>query len=119
MIDGESARIIEQSKSGLYNPKFKDLGQYGVQGTLMNLFIPDNNLNEWHMYFYRKSNFDPVLKSEKLRNIDIQKDNIKGQNPVIGIQKPQKYCLLGNDGFMTTNKSNLSSGETNNSCNQK
>ena len=115
----EEYENIEQSKAGLYNPKFKDLGQYGIQGTLMNLFIPDNNLNEWYTYFYRKSNFDPVLKSEKLRNIDIQKDNTKGQNPVIGIQKPQKYCLLGNDGFMTSNKSNLSSGETNNSCNDK
>ena len=31
----------EQSKAGLFNPRFRDVAQYGVQGTLMNLFIPD------------------------------------------------------------------------------
>lgn len=110
---------VEQSKAGLFNPRFKDLGQYGIQGTLMNLFIPDNNLNDWYLYFNNKSNFDPVLKSEKLRDIDIQKDDEKGQNPVVGIKPSQKYCLMGNNEFMTTNKSNLSTGETNNSCQSK
>ena len=109
----------EQAKAGLFNPKFKDCAQYGIQGTLMHLYLPDNNLNEWYMYFLNKSNFDPVLKAESLRNIEIEKDDTKGQNPVIGIQKPQKYCLMGNSDYMTTNKSNLSTGDTNNSCQTK
>ena len=36
----------EQSKAGLFNPRFQDLAQYGVQGTLMYLFTPDNNLKD-------------------------------------------------------------------------
>ena len=109
----------EQAKAGLFNPKFKDCAQYGIQGTLMHLYLPDNNLNEWYMYFLNKSNFDPVLKAESLRNIEIEKDDTKGQNPVIGIQKQQKYCLMGNSDYMTTSKSNLSTGDSNNSCQVK
>lgn len=109
----------EQAKAGLFNPRFKDIAQYGIQGTLMHLYLPDNNLNEWYMYFLNKSNFDPVLKAESLRNINIEKDETIGQNPVIGIQKQQKYCLMGNSDYMATNKSNLSTGDTNNSCQAK
>ena len=105
----------DQPKSGLFNPSFQDVAQYGVQGTLMYLFLPDENLNKWHLYFKNKSNYDPVLKDESLRNIQGQIFEPKAQNPVTAMQKPQKYCVVPN-GLLTTNKSNLSGGNTNVSC---
>ena len=51
----------EQSKAGLFNPRFQDLAQYGVQGTLMYLFTPDNNLKDWFLFFKNKSNFDLIM----------------------------------------------------------
>jgi hypothetical protein len=104
-----------QPKAGLFNPNFQDVAQYGVQGTLMYLFIPDANLNKWHLYFKNKSNYDPILKDETLRSIQGKQFEVKAQNPVSGIQAPQKYCVAPN-GLVSTNKSNLSDGNTNNSC---
>ncbi len=109
----------EQSKAGLFNPRFRDVAQYGVQGTLMNLFIPDKNFKEWENYFLNKSNYDPVLKSESLRNTHIHDEEIKGADPMIGIQKDQKYCLMGNSDYMATNTGNMSTSNTNNSCDAK
>jgi len=104
-----------QPKAGLFNPNFQDVAQYGVQGTLMYLFIPDSNLNKWHLYFKNKSNYDPILKDETLRSIEGEEFEVKKQNPVTGIQAPQKYCVAPN-GLVSTNKSNLSGGNSNNSC---
>ncbi len=104
-----------ENKSGLYNPNFQDLGQYGIQGTLMYLFVPDNNLNKWYMYFKSKNNLYPVLKDESLRALDPESPNIKQQNPILGLQQPQKYCII--PGFMETEKSNITVGNSNNSCN--
>ncbi len=103
-----------ENKSGLYNPNFQDLGQYGIQGSLMYLFVPDNNLNRWYMYFKSKNNLYPVLKDESLRALDPPQNQIKEQNPILGLQQPQKYCII--PGFMETQKSNITVGDTNNSC---
>ncbi len=103
-----------ENKSGLYNPNFQDLGQYGIQGTLMYLFVPDNNLNKWYMYFKSKNNLYPVLKDESLRALDPESPDIKQQNPIMGLQQPQKYCII--PGFMDTQKSNITVGDSNNSC---
>ena len=103
-----------QSKAGLFNPSFQDCAQYGIQSTLMYLFVPDNNLNKWNLFFKNKNNLDPVLKEESLRLINIKKEEIKEQNPVIGLQKSQKYCVV--NGLISTQKSNLSQNVTNSSC---
>jgi hypothetical protein len=103
-----------QSKAGLFNPSFQDCAQYGIQSTLMYLFVPDDNLNKWNLFFKNKNNLDPVLKEESLRLINIKKEEIKEQNPVIGLQKSQKYCVV--NGLISTQKSNLSQNVTNSSC---
>ena len=103
-----------QDKYGMYNPSFQDCAQYGIQGTLMNLFIPDDNLNKWYMFFKNTNNMNPVLKDESLRLVQSKKKEIIKQNPVLGFQKSQKYCLGPG---METNKSNISGNLTNNSCN--
>ena len=46
----------EQAKSGLYNPKFQDIAQYGAQSTLMYLYLTDPNLNKWYLYFQKNHN---------------------------------------------------------------
>ena len=102
-----------QDKYGMYNPSFQYCAQYGIQGTLMNLFIPDDNLNKWYMFFKNTNNMNPVLKDESLRLVQSQKKEIIKQNPVLGFQAPQKYCLGQG---METNKSNISGNLTNNSC---
>jgi hypothetical protein len=103
-----------QEKDGMFNPSFQDCATYGIQATLMYLFIPDDNLNKWYMFFKNKNNMNPVLKEESLRLvIQIQKEIVQ-QNPVLGFQKSQKYCLGPG---MVTNKSNISDNPTNNSCN--
>ena len=102
-----------QSKAGLFNPSFQDCAKYGIQGTLMYVFIPDDNLNKWNLFFKNKNNLDPVLKEESLRNIKIQNNQNTELNPVIGLQKPQKYCLAPS---MSTEKSNLSNTVVNSSC---
>jgi hypothetical protein len=104
-----------QAKAGLFNPSFQDCAQYGIQSSLMYLFLPDDNLNKWYQFFKNKNNFDPVLKDEILRFIETPPFEPVKQNPILGLQKPQKYCLI--PGLMETNKSNLSDKSTNNSCN--
>ena len=66
------------------------------------------------MFFKNKNNMNPVLKDESLRLVKQKTKEIKQQNPVLGFQKPQKYCLI--PGLMETNKSNISGNPTNNSC---
>jgi hypothetical protein len=105
----------EQVKSGLFNPNFQDCAQYGIQGTLMYLFIPDQNLQNWNLFFKTKNNLNPVLKDESLRFTIKNKNEIIPQNPVIGLQTPQKYCVI--PGMITTYKSNISANSSNNSCN--
>ena len=103
-----------QEKDGMFNPSFQDCAQYGIQSTLMYLFIPDDNLNKWYMFFKNKNNMNPVLKDESLRLVIQTQKEIVQQNPVLGFQAPQKYCLGPG---MVTNKSNISGNPTNNSCN--
>lgn len=103
-----------QEKAGLYNPSFQDCAQYGIQGTLMYLFIPDENLNKWNLFFKNTNNYNPVLKDELLRYLGEKKIEIKPQPKVLGLQKPQKVCL-GVAG-MTTEASNFSDSSTNPSC---
>ena len=98
----------------MFNPSFQDCAQYGIQSTLMYLFIPDDNLNKWYMFFKNKNNMNPVLKDESLRLVIQTQKEIVQQNPVLGFQAPQKYCLGPG---MVTNKSNISGNPTNNSCN--
>jgi hypothetical protein len=103
-----------QDKQGLYNPSFQDCAQYGIQGTLMYLFIPDDNFNKWNLFFKNKNNLNPVLKDESLRYVIKTVAEIAPQNPVVGLQKPQKYCLI--PGMMSTEKSNISGDVANSSC---
>ena len=104
-----------ERKSGLYNPLFQDCAQYGVQGTLMYIFLPDDNLNKWNAFFKNKNNLNPVLKDESLRHIEIINPPPVEQNPVVGLQQPQTYTLI--PGMLTTEKSNLSVNVTNKSNN--
>jgi len=103
-----------QAKAGLFNPSFQDCAQYGIQSALMYLFLPDDNLNKWY-YFFNKNNFYPVLKDEILRFIETPPFEPVKQKPILGLQKPQKYCVV--PGLISTNKGNLSGSLTNNSCN--
>lgn len=100
-----------QRKSGLYNASFQDCAQYGIQGTLMYMFLPDDNLNKWNAFFKNKNNLNPVLKHESLRYIINTNITQVKQNPIIGLQTPQKYTLI--PGLLTTEKSNLSDSVTN------
>lgn len=106
--------VLSEEKSGVFNPSFQDCAQYGIQGTLMYLFMPDDNLNKWFLYFKNKNNMRPILKDEKLRTTKPKAKEVIKQNPVLGFQKPQKYCLI--PGFMETNKSNITGELTNNTC---
>jgi hypothetical protein len=103
-----------QSKAGLFNPSFQDCAQYGIQSTLMYLFVPDDNLNKWNLFFKNKNNLDPVLKDESLRLVNKKQQEIEDQNPLVGLQTPQKYCVV--NGLISTQKSNLSQNVTNSSC---
>lgn len=103
-----------QAKAGLFNPSFQDVAQYGIQITLMYIFVPDDNLNKWVKFFKNKNNLNPVLKDELLRSVNVQQQQIQSQNPVVGLQNPQKYCVV--PGLISTNKSNLSDKNTNVSC---
>jgi hypothetical protein len=104
-----------QAKAGVFNPSFQDCAQYGIQGTLMYVFTPDDNLNKWVQFFKNKNDLNPVLKDELLRSVSVQQEPIQQQNPVVGLQNPQKYCVV--PGLISTKKSNLSSKSTNVSCN--
>ena len=103
-----------QDKAGMYNPSFQDCAQYGIQSTLMYVFLPDDNLNKWVSFFTNKNNSYPVLKDQSLRLVNIAQPVINQQNPVIGLQTPQKYCVV--PGLISTQKSNLSASQTNSSC---
>jgi hypothetical protein len=113
-LPDETNKNNNQPKAGMYNPSFQDCAQYGIQGTLMYIFLPDDNLNKWVSFFKNKNNFDPVLKDEILRLVNQPKPVVTEQNPVVGLQKPQKYCMI--PGMMETNKSNLSTTNSNNTC---
>lgn len=110
----KSQKNTNQPKAGLFNPSFQDCAQYGIQGTLMYLFLPDDNLNKWNSFFANKNNLNPVLKDELLRSVQKKTKEIKEQNPVIGLQKSQKYCVI--PGMISTEKSNLSGDAANSSC---
>ena len=112
----ESYFTKNQPKSGLFNPKFQDAAQYGIQGTMMYLFLPDDNFNLWYEYFKNKSNFDPILKDQSLRYVMSKQTETENVNPTTGLQTPQKYCVAPN-GFMDTSLGNLSEGNNNVSCN--
>ena len=103
-----------QAKAGLFNPSFQDCAQYGIQSTLMYVFVPDDNLRKWNAFFKNKNNLNPVLKDQLLRSLTSDKITVQSQNPVVGLQKPQKYCVV--PGLISTEKSNLSGGVSNNSC---
>lgn len=103
-----------QDKAGMYNPSFQDCAQYGIQATLMYVFLPDDNLNKWVSFFKNRNNSYPVLKDQSLRLVNIAQPVINQQNPVIGLQTPQKYCVV--PGLISTQKSNLSASQTNSSC---
>ena len=113
-IPNSAYKNNNQNKAGLYNPSFQDCAQYGIQGTLMYVFLPDDNLNKWNAFFKNKNNLNPVLKDESLRLINNAKVEIQKQNPVIGLQKPQKYCVV--PGLISTEKSNLSGDTANSTC---
>jgi hypothetical protein len=103
-----------QAKAGLFNPSFQDCAQYGIQSTLMYVFTPDDNLNKWVQFFKNKNDLNPVLKDELLRSVNVQQEQIQQQNPVAGLQNPQKYCVV--PGLISTQKSNLSDKSVNKSC---
>jgi hypothetical protein len=103
-----------ENKSGLYNPNFQDVAQYGIQGTMMYLFVPDMNLNNWYMYFKSTNNLYPCIKDESLIALEPEKKLVKEQDPILGLSAPQKYCII--PGFMETEKSNITPGVENNSC---
>lgn len=111
----QNYKNINQVKSGLYNPSFQDCAQYGIQSTLMYLYVPDINLNKWITFFQKKNNLNPVLKDESLRYLNTPLSKINKQQEVLGLQKPQKYCVI--PGLISTTKSNLSGSITNPSCN--
>lgn len=104
-----------QEKSGLFNPSFQDCAQYGINATLMYVFLPDENFKKWNLFFKNKNNLDPVLKDESLRLVNNNTYKINKQNPILGLQKPQKYCLI--PGSLSTEKSNLSDNYVNSTCN--
>ena len=110
----KSYKNDNQSKAGLYNPSFQDCAQYGIQSTLMYLFVPDDNLNKWNLFFKNKNNLNPVLKDESLRLVNKNIPELEKQNPVVGLQTPQKYCVV--NGLISTQKSNLSQSLENSSC---
>ena len=114
-LPNESYKNSNQSKAGLYNPSFQDVAQYGIQGTLMYIFVPDDNLQKWILFFKTKNDMNPVLKEESLRYIIEEIYEIKKQNPVSGLQPSQKYCLI--PGLLSTEKSNISDQPSNSSCN--
>lgn len=109
-----NSKIVKyQDKYGMFNPSFQDCAQYGIQSTLMNLFIPDDNLNNWYIFFKTTNNMNPVLKDESLRLVKKKEEEIVPQNPVLGFQAPQKYCLAPG---WETNKSNITGDSTNKTC---
>ena len=113
-IPNKDYKNDSQVKAGLFNASFQDCAQYGIQGTLMYIFVPDDNLNKWILFFKNKNNMNPVLKDESLRYIILEKQIITKQEPITALQAPQKYCLI--PGLLSTEKSNLSGSVTNGTC---
>ena len=83
----------QQAKAGLYNPHFQDCAQYGVQSTLMYLFVPDNNFKLWKDYFQNMNNFQPVLKEEILRNVNEPVPIIHKQKDELVLGPPKTECI--------------------------
>jgi hypothetical protein len=110
----EKYKNDNQMKAGLYNPSFQDIAQYGIQGTLMYMFITDDNFKNWLLFFKSKNNLNPVLKDEILRYVINEIPTINKLKPIEGLQKPQKYCIV--PGLLDTEKSNITEGTQNNSC---
>ena len=113
-LPSKSNKNNSDAKAGLFNPSFQDIAQYGIQGTLMYVFVPDDNFHKWVLFFKTKNNMNPVLKEEILRYVIKEVNEIKEQNPVTGLQPSQKYCLI--PGLLSTEKSNISDRVVNNSC---
>jgi hypothetical protein len=84
-----------QNKSGLYNTNFQDIAQYGIQGSLMYLFVPDTNLNNWYMFFKSTNNLYPVIKDETLLALEPEKKPIQEQNPILGLLLFENPSLMG------------------------
>ena len=116
-IQNPKFRDPTNTKQGLFNPNFQDCGKYGIQATLMYLFVPDENFNRWYTYFMEKNNFQPVLKDESLRYLSDTTISVKQQDKILALQQPQKYCLTPGPNGITTEKSNLTDMSTNNTCN--
>ena len=85
-------------KAGLYNPNFQDCAQYGCQATLMYLFTPDNNFKLWKEYFQYMNNFQPVLKEEILRSLDMPIKPIIEQDPRRALTKPVLTDVVSSNG---------------------
>lgn len=110
----EKYKNDNQMKAGLYNPSFQDIAQYGIQGTLMYMFVTDDNFKNWLLFFKNKNNLHPVLKDEILRYVINEVPVVNNIKPIEGLQKPQKYCII--PGLLDTEKSNITEGTQNNSC---
>jgi len=115
-MPNEKYQDPNNTKMGLYNPNFQDCGQYGIQSTLMYLFVPDDNLNKWYMYFLNKNNSQPVLKEESLRYLGEPKIPIVPQDKLLALQEPQTYCITPGKNGIKTQKSNITDKPTNNTC---
>jgi hypothetical protein len=113
-IPNDKYKNNEQAKAGLYNPSFQDIAQYGIQGTLMYLFVSDDNFNNWITFFLKKNDLNPVLKDELLRYVINEEPTVDSLKPIEGLQPPQKYCLVPR--LMSTDKSNVTEGNANNTC---
>ena len=55
-----------------------------------------------------------VLNKKNISFYNLDMNTIKNQNPVLGLQEPQKYCVI--PGLISTQKSNLSDNITNSTC---
>lgn len=94
-----------QSRSGLFNPNFKDVAEYGIQGTLMYLFVPDNNLSLWNAFF-KTNNYNPIVKNKEDRYI--KDDNkIIPVTPITDLQNPDEYCIAPGIRILASNISDL------------
>jgi hypothetical protein len=102
-----------QYKSSLFNPNFQDCAQYGIQGTFMNMFLPDTTFNNWYQYFQNINNGNPVLKDEILRYLKKEPIEIIPQNPLLGFKNPQTFCVSPQ---IKIQSSNISKTATNTSC---
>ena len=111
-IPNEKFKNNNQVKAGLFNPSFQDCAKYGIQGAMMYLYVPDDNLNKWYQYF-QTNNMNPVLKDESLRLVTTKLNVVKEQDPILGFQQPQTYSVV--PGMIETKKSNISANLTNNS----